>query len=334
MSGPKKLDKREKVSLSKLVACDLFEKRPCGRVDGLKLDEYAGRLASLATDRKLVYTAFNGDHQMMCSYMRRLVAAHGHVPANPDSILGYKDTLKFRQTKRGVLLDDLSVLRGCDELWIFTEMDLPIEKVPLLAEGVLVELFYFRRRHPDRAVRVINIADAVFETSKAEAILLEASYEELVAALGGDQRDEILKLSNSGVKVDRELRSINYFISDPLDYKYARFLREHGYATNVCPLIPYLAVRPEDFQDQGTSLIDCLLSWARLMSLASTCTKLPGLDPDRPTSQIVEVMERVWLRKLGSNRIDEGTWTEFHVPKANQGERWAITARERSAYEG
>src|ERR1700726_964134 len=61
---------------------------------------------------RLVYTAFDGDHQMMCGQMRRFVLGRGGVPANPDSVLGYKDTVENRVGKRGVLLDDLAILNG------------------------------------------------------------------------------------------------------------------------------------------------------------------------------------------------------------------------------
>jgi hypothetical protein len=319
-------------SLSRLVACDLFDSRQCERSDNTILDNYASKLVSLAEKLKIVYTAFDGDHQLFCSQMRRRVVASGAVPANPDSVLGYKDTVLFRQTKSGVLLDDLSVLRGCDELWVFTDIEPSVEAVHELAEGVLVELFYFKRRHPDRAVRFVGITAVALDSTKAPIRTLDASYEALVAALGDDQRCEVLSLSNGGTSIDQQLRSMKYYLFDPLDYKYARFLREGGYKEDVCPLVPYLALRPEDYIKPETSLVDVMVGWARLMSIASDCVQLPSLDKGRRPSQIVEVLRRVWLRKRGARPIEDERWGEYRVPKAKQGRLWAITARERQQY--
>jgi hypothetical protein len=326
------LDISQAAGLSKLIACDFFGKRPCDRVDGSKLDGYAGKLVSLAEQLKIVYTAFDGDHQMFCSQMRKRVAAHGAVPANPDSVLGYKDTVSQRQTKRGVLLDDLSVLRGCDELWIFTDIPPVLHSAGLLAEGVLIELLYYKRRHPERPVRFVSITQTALNPTDASLMLFEATYDEIVESLGEDQRDEVLELSNSGTKVDEKLRSIRYYIFDPLDYKYARFVREKGYKKDACPLIPYLAARPEDYNDTSASLVNALVCWTKLMSLASNCTFLPSLDSERPPSQVVEVLRRVWMRRLGPNQLTTEDWADFNVPKASQRDKWAITARERAQY--
>ena len=107
----------------------------------------------------LVYTAFDGDHFALTPLMRRHCLRHGAIPADPESILGYRDTVENRITKRGVLRDDLAVLRSCDELWIFTDLDPTPQGLSDLAEGVRVELSFFLRLHPQRAVKVVSVSD-------------------------------------------------------------------------------------------------------------------------------------------------------------------------------
>jgi len=319
-------------SLSKLIACDLVGTRPCKRMQSRELDAYASRLVAEAEKLRIAYTAFDGDHQMFCSHMRKRVIAEGLVPANPDSVLGYKDTVTARQTKEGVLLDDLSVLRGCDELWVFTEIPPALDRIRELAEGVLVELLYFLRRYSEKSVRFVRIGTTVLEGSTSALQAFPFSYDETVEALADDQRVDVLRLANSGVEVDRRLRSLTYYLFDPLDYKYGPFVRERGYEKDKCPLVPYLAVHPEDFEKPDTALASALIYWAKLMSLAGSCKKLPSLDASRETSQVVSVLERVWLRLPRSNQIVEESWEHFRVPKASQRGKWAITAKERSAY--
>jgi hypothetical protein len=328
----KKIAAAEK--LARLIACDILDERPCNRMSGSDADLYAGRLIAEAAQAPLVYTAFDGDHQLFCSHMRQRVISDGGVPVNPDSVLGYKDTVSYRQTKHEVLLDDLSVLRGCDELWVFTDLPIaPVSCVPRLAEGVLVEILYFKRRYPERRVLFCSLTETLMKGAASSLREFPASYDEIVRVLDDDQRDEVLRLANSGTKVDQELRQIKYYLFDPLDYKYARFVRAHGYSEDSCPIVPYLAVRPEDFEPKEQALTLAVIHWAKLMSLASSCVMLPPLDSKRSDSQIVEVLKRVWLRRAPGGKLNVEKWSAFHVPKAKQKDKWAITQRERNQYD-
>jgi hypothetical protein len=319
--------------LSQLAVSDILGERPCKKLGKDELDALAGAIIKEAESLRFVYTAFDGDHQMFCSLMREAVIANGMVPANPDSVLGYKDTLGFRQSKQGVLLDDLSVLRGCDEIWIFTEHPALPESISKLAEGVLVELLYFLKRYPKRTVKFVKLSTLATGQSAPQAAEWALNYEETASFLDDSQRREILMLANSGLETDRRLRTVRYYLHDPLDYKYARFVRSEGYSESEIPLLPQLAVRAEDFADRSIALASVIVHWASLMRLASHCTGLRSLDSSRGPSQIVEVLERVWLRSLGSTSVVEGDWTRYKVPKASQKDRWAITQKERSTYE-
>lgn len=330
----KSLGKRYLQKLSMLAASDILSSRPCERVSEGDLDILASKVAEEIEGRNFVYTAFNGDHQIFCNIMREHVATCGLTPINPDSVLGYKDTVSARQTKRGVLLDDLSVLRGCHELWVYTDILPNAESISGLAEGVLVELLYFLKRNPTRAVKFISLSDVCSGAERVASVVWEHSYQETKSMLLPDQKEELLGLANSGTKIDAELHDVRYYLLDPLDYKYSRFVREAGYRpVGEVPLVPYLAFRVEDVSDRSIALSQAILHWANLMRLASSCTILPPLDSSREPSQVVELFKRVWLRGRAKKRPVIAHWSEFDVPKAKQGSKWAITEKERKTYE-
>jgi hypothetical protein len=318
------------LALSALALGDITPQRD--EIDEKSLDYLADFVNSESQKQKIVYTAFDGDHQMLCGLMRQRALVEGLVPANPDSVLGYKETVEARKTKEKVLLDDLSVLRGCDELWIFTDEEATPASCTKLAEGVLVELLFFLHRHPSRCVKFLRASDLIESPSNSKPVKWRGTFEEAAHALADDQREEILRLANSGTKVDSRLRSLTYFLFDPLDYKYARFVRANGYKKNIAPIIPYLAVRVEDFGGSDAAG-RALLCWAKLLSLASSLVVLPPLEPSRRHSKICELLRRAWLRRTGSNQPTEGDWVDYHVPKAQQEGKWAITLRERRGFE-
>lgn len=320
----------EKLSL--LAISDLVGQRPCERLERIELDTMASQIIQEASRLSFVYTAFDGDHQMFCSQMRQYVRRAGKTPVNPDSVLGYVDTVSFRQSKRGVLLDDLSILRGCDELWVFTDCPCTSRAIGMLAEGVLIELLFFLKRNPRRPVKFASISKIATGGGDPDPQEWPLGYDETVALLSADQRKEILELANSGSQVDKQLREVRYFLHDPIDYKYARFVRAGAYRPNEVPLVPFLAARVEDAATRAGALAETIIHWAKLMSLASKCTRLPSIDLSREQSQLVEVLERVWLRKTGASQLESGDWGAYKVPKANQKGLWAITAKERARW--
>jgi hypothetical protein len=256
--------------------------------------------------------------------MRRLVLQEGHVPANPESILGYKDTVTYRLAKRGVLLDDLTVLRGCDGLWIFTEYPPEPAVVRELAEGVVTELLFYLKRHEEPSVYFIS-PSSLLGSGPRELRPYYGSYQETKEELHPEQREGILELVNSGGKVDRELRSIAYHIYDPLDFKYARWLRSGGYTSNQVPLIPGLAVELGDIEPMTISVGRIVASWACLSRLGTEAWVFPQVEPKRTPSLIAGMLERLWLLTHPRTTLNRGNWSNYKIPKATMGSRWPLT---------
>jgi hypothetical protein len=298
------------------------------------IDKLAAMLADGIRSLPIVYTAFDGDHQTLSPLMRRVVLENNRVPANPDSVLGYKETVEARLTKRGVLLDDLAVLRGCDELWVFTDIGPDLNGVPTLAEGVLVELMYFLKRRPPGRVFFVSCHE-VLSGEKAVLHQFKGSYEELQSVLADNQRKEILDLANSGTRIDTEIPLLVYHIYDPLDFKYTKFLRARAYTEDerakTAPLIPGLAVEIGDGGEGLVGLGTVVAAWARLIKLAGEAWLLPPMDGNRSPSIISALLERMWLRTNSGRTLRRRSWSTYPIPKARTTRLWAITAKEREA---
>lgn len=314
------------------------------------LDAIAEKVSSLARAKTIVYTAFDGDHLELCGHMRRYVLDHGHIPANPESILGYKDTVTARHIKRGVLLDDLGVLKGCNQLWVFTEEQPRPESLQDLAEGVVVEILYFLKnrqgaqlqkkpQHNRARIARANKSSGIYFISPSELLqgnkpqLQEytGDYNQSKANLLSDQRDGVLRLINGGSNIDEKVSALVYYVLDPLDFKYATWVREHTYlrSPGLAPLVPGLALELMDYNDHCAPLGQALVGWAALARLARYAERVEPMDKQRTPSVVAAILEKVWLRlKRRTLPIESSRWADFQVPKALLEQRWPLTEHE------
>jgi hypothetical protein len=292
-----------------------------------RLDEACKALMSASRALPIAYTAFDGDHQQMAAHMRNIVLMQGKVPANPESILGYMDAVIARQTKRGVLLDDLAVLHGCDELWIFTDCPCHPCAVRDLAEGVVVELLYFLKRKPSPQVTFVSPTE-MLRNGSPQLQRYCYDYDMTKSELEDAQRATILELANSGLEVDKHLCPIEYYIFDPLDFKYARWLRPRAYEDKRVPLVPSLAIELFDLSNDHQAIARLLIAWARLSSLATYAKVLLPMDMRRSPSAIGRLLEMLWLRLKGPTNLEYANWSDYPIPKARQGRAWPLTKKE------
>ena len=334
--------KEIEAQISKLVLADLdLQKRDSQRSIVSDAPELAERSLEVLDELKLVYTAFDGDHQHLVPLMRRAVmAAGGRVPVNPDSVLDYRETLSSRMNKRFVLVDDLSIVKGCDELWIFTDMLPGRGEISDLAEGVLVELLFFLKRHEGRPVHFVEI-NSLLRCGPPQRVPWEKGFQETKKLLANDQRREVLEIANGTGHIDDELSRVRYYITDLADFKYARFLLPDAYKESrdggclTVPLVPYLALQLSDAKAARHSLGTVALGWAKLLSLAQEVDIVSMAEPSRAPSLLMDWLREIWTQQLtaGSNMTTTPkTWAEFGIPKMHDPEGWAITARERKRY--
>lgn len=315
------------------------------RVMGSELDWLVSNASGLAEKTPLVYTAFDGDHQLWTPMMRRMVFEGGGVPVNPDSVLDYREVLLARPRKRDVLLADLSLLRKCDELWIFTDVDPTLKSLGDVAEGVLVELLFFLKRHRESPVYFVAVTSLAAGTPRSK-VRWNHGYEESKAALPDDMRQGILSLANTDDKTDERLPVVTYVSMDPLDFKYSRFVLHWIYGQTIplgqrgqvegkrTPLLPLLAVCVGD-QNQGLlSLGHLVICWIALMRLAGDMRSFPSIELTRQPSALQDLWKKCWLRTQAAPSPQTVKWDNFStIPKLNQGTAWAITEREKRSYD-
>lgn len=290
------------------------------------------RLTSLlikSPHKKVVYTAFDGDHFHLMDDMRKCVLRHDRYPANPESILGYKNVVTKYNSKIEVLKDDLAILKHCDELWVFTENKVTPEGILDLPEGVQLEIAFFMRRQYNHPVKFIPIS-ALFDQTKNSCIDLKMTYAELKAILKTHNRDEIIDLANSNFKVDKELKDHVFYITDPLDFKYSEWLRDHSInPLKEIALVPGLASKISDAHSRIEYVGNIIMSWSGIMNkLSRKAYYLNCFDKRRSSSLILEALKNSFIILHGQGNLIERSWREYNIPKCSQNSKWPLTQHE------
>lgn len=280
----------------------------------------------------LVYTAFDGDHQELCAFMRLYALRRGYVPVNPDSVLGYKETIEARYNKADVLRDDLAVLRGCEELWVFTDCEPTPSGIRGLAEGVLVELVFFVKRHPRGPVKFVSIK-RLLRGDPDEPRDFRIALGDLLSCLPNGSANSILAIANGGLLADHPIPPLYYFIIDPLDFKYCRFLREYGYNLSsdkkTAPIVPNLAIEITALGPGAAAAGQIVACWARLMDIAAECYGYPSMEARASRSKVAIFLEYVWRQNTRGASFHKGIWSNHNIPKAKLADGWPITQLEK-----
>jgi len=298
------------------------------KINAYKDIKRLSRIFSTCAQKNLVvYTAFDGDHFHVLQNMRKYVLNTGLVPANPESILGYKNVVTKHQHKRGVLIDDLSILKHCNELWIFTDLEPTIDNVKNLPEGVLIELTYFLKRKSKSFVNFVPLSE-LLRGKKRLNKKFEFSFERIEKELANTKKSQVLEMANNNYKIDHELKKFRFFISDPLDYKYSEWLRDIRLKHDEIPLVPGLASRIADGDNNVINIGKIILSWASLIRFTHDGCFVPSMDSRRNQSIILESLKNYFIQTKSKNDLIEADWKEFSIPKRLQRERWPITEYE------
>ena len=276
----------------------------------------------------VVYTAFDGDHFGLAPQMRHSAMGAGYAPANPESILGYKQAVDAHQSKKEVLLDDLAVVQRSDALWVFTDVDpTPTSVAAGLAEGAVLELLWFLKSRPGLPVHFVPTSSLFGQG--VENARYRADLHETELALHQSGLSEIVRLVAAVLNGESRLRPIVYFLHDPLDGKYVDWLRAGAYARSHVPIVPSLAVELRDASglSLGEPFAATLAAWVSLMTLADEAWHLPPHDSNRLESPLVRLLRLCWETTKASTVRNEG-WAEYQIPKTLQGGRWPVSRRE------
>lgn len=286
------------------------------------------QIFSTHSDEALIaYNAFDGDHFHLLQEMRKFTLNNLRVPANPESILGYKNVVSRYQNKYNVLLDDLAILQCCDELWVFTDCSGRLEDILKLPEGVLIEIAFFLKRRAAPSIIFIPIT-SIIKGIKPKYVELNISFEELEVALKKSDKAEIIDMANNDFKIDNDLKNLVFYISDPLDFKYAEWLRDGKYnAQDEIALVPGLASKISDLNPGYINIGRVILSWAMLLRKLSRkkAFYLDSIDDGRKPSLISEALKKYCIQLKGAGYLENKKWSSFNIPKIIQKSKWPIT---------
>ncbi len=279
------------------------------------------QLAQSLSAMKLTYTTFDGDHQQLASLMRQSILAEGNVPVNPPSILGYRDLVDTRQIKKGVMLDDLALLRRCDELWCFTNTRTASKGLDRVPEGALIELIYFRRHHAHAPIYFVDVEDLL------EGKIVKKKANDFIDRQLGRKLAYFAELKSFVVEHENDVPNTRYVNLDPLDFKYAEWLRRIPTRESCVPLVPFLTVDMADMPNRLTHSDRIPRAWLALLRLCDSYVSMAPLHEQPHLSAWQNLVRRV-ASEMNIPSAAEITWKQLSVPKAILGERWPITSKE------
>jgi hypothetical protein len=281
-----------------------------------------------ASSRPLVFTSFDGDHQHLCGLMRSCLLGRGAVPANADSILGYREAVVARSQKEHVLWDDLAILHRCNELWVFTDVPPEPEAITTLCEGMVIEILYFLRMG-GKPVRFVATGP-LLRAGACQPQSYTFSYAETAKALDAHAWAGALDLVARAAIGGLPFPPIVYHLTDPLDFKYAHWLRSYCYGLGPIPLVAGLAVELADDCVSGPSVGNAVVSWVRLMDLADEAWRIGTLEQKRRPSAVMSLLEQLW--KDRDRPLKARQWIDYGIPKAVDPFAWPITANEKDEW--
>lgn len=239
------------------------------------------------------------------------------TPVNPPSVLGYRDTVLRNKTKAKVLREDVALLRRCDQMWIFTDLEQSQKGAWLIPEGALFELLFAKLFRPDIPVFIIRPQDLFAEDVTPQPFSL-SDIDMLT-----DKRS-IQELTDDLKTAVMQLPKVRYYYYDPLDFKYAEWVRGSAEIVDISPLDPMLSVRLLDGQQ---SLGNVGQSWLSLLRVADELCYISSLHEQDGSSLWCDFVESInsCCLKLP---MTQTSWAALGVPKAVLGSKWPVTTRE------
>lgn len=272
------------------------------------------------------YTAFNGDHFALVPLMRKYAILQGRLPMNPESIVGYRDSVLAYGGKAGVMLADLAALARCDEMWIFSTTAPTADSVGSLAEGVAIELlFYLENKEQlgdQAAVYWVDASQLLSSGTAPRLMRLDLPVNRVRHRLWLDNR-EVVSFVDRALGGAQVLPRVAFCLHDPLDSKYVDWVSAGAHLRGFVPVVPSKTI---ELGDAPTARV--LYLWAMLLRYADEMWIFPSVEQRSP-SQFQEFLRELGVKNLNLTEIPMN-WADFDAPKVKYGERWPLTSKERA----
>ena len=192
--------------------------------------------------RKIVYTAFDGDDMIHIEDMRELAIRNNCIPINPEQALGYYvSTYSHNDLKYEVMKDCLSLVRMSNEFWIFVNRESDDRILEVLPEGVLIEIILWIKIG-GTTLRIFSIPkmtksfrnDSIY---KGEEVNIELS--DIKEITDSEYFSEIINYLEDVFPV---LRPVVFVDIQNKDLKYIDWVRIYSYKSLCVPIVPQLTI--------------------------------------------------------------------------------------------
>lgn len=272
------------------------------------------------------YTAFNGDHFALVPLMRKYAILQGRLPMNPESIVGYRDSVLAYGGKAGVMRADLAALARCDEMWIFSTTVPTADSVGSLAEGVAIELLFYLENKDQLgdqpAVYWVDASQLLSSGTAPSLMRLDLPAGRVRHHLLVDN-PEVVSFVDRALAGTQALPRIAFCLHDPLDSKYVDWVSAGAHLRGFVPVVPSKTI---ELGDAPTAKV--LYMWSMLLRYADEMWIFPSIE-QRSVSQFQEFLREFGVKSLNLTEIHM-KWADFDAPKVKYGERWPLTAKERA----
>jgi hypothetical protein len=159
-----------------------------GLISAIRTDMRADIEARLLTRvrsegvRPMAFTSQADRDFKHADWARRAAFQAGYVPLNPSTLLNpfVMDLAYGLDTERRSALARLTILNAADALWLFLKPNLdPVEHAAMLPDDIVMDLYYWLSRYPERPVMLITWRDVdVPKYSRARWAITEREHRE------------------------------------------------------------------------------------------------------------------------------------------------------------
>jgi SAM-dependent methyltransferase len=270
---------------------------------------------AIGADKKIIYTAFDGDHILSIDAMRSRIMREGKLALNPEHVLGYYvSTHAHADKKFDVMRDCLALVDAAEEFSIFVDGDHQELPISTFSEGILVEILYYLQKKQGAATIYWEMIDRCYEKREEplKSISLDIpTFQELLGKRFNGIESSLQKLTAKPLPL-----LVHIAMSDK-NIKYADWVRIVTYERGFVPIIPQLIMPKSAYLVEG--YLGCYQEdYAALQSSIKSKWFI-----------VSDVNEREEFHNHYRNMgYESNDIRDFNVPKYVSPKNWSLTQEE------
>ena len=268
-----------------------------------------------AADKKIIYTAFDGDHILCIDAIRARIMREGKLALNPEHALGYYvSTHAHSDRKFDVMRDCLALVDAAEEFSVFVDGDYQELPIPNLSEGILVEILYYLQKQQGVATIYWELLDRCYEKGQESLKSMSLDVPTFQKILG--ERFSGIESALRKI-IAKPLPPLVHIVMSDKNIKYADWVRIATYERGLVPIIPQLIMPQSAYLVEG-HLDSYKEDYAALQS-----------SIDSKWFIVSDVNERKeFLKNYQHIGYESNDIRDFNVPKYVNPKNWSLTQEE------